>query len=208
MKRIAAAHGGKLLSKFYIDASTKLRWRCAEGHTWEAIPNSIKRGSWCRLCGFRRAAKKMRGLRRDPRKPIHTIENMHTLAKAKGGKCLSQVYENSKSRLRWLCAKGHQWEAQVKHVIEGHWCPKCGHEKLAALFALTIQDMQKTAKEHGGECLSESYVNSRQKLLWRCAKGHEWEAVCLTTIKNHHQRQLDLWRKSHFSFPTHPPLTA
>lgn len=177
MQAIAVARGGKLLSQFYIDATTKLHWRCGEGHTWYTIPHSIKRGSWCRLCGFKRAAEKMRGLRRTPGKPAHTIEEMQALAKAKNGVCLSPVYENSKTKLLWRRAKGHEWEARGSHVREGHWCPKCGHEKLAALFALTIDDMKKTAAEHGGECLSASYVNARQKLLWRCGKGHQWEAI-------------------------------
>jgi hypothetical protein len=167
MQSIAVARGGKLLSKFYIDAITKLRWRCAEGHTWEAIPSSIKHGSWCRLCGWKRSAIKR----------AHTIEHMRALAKARGGACLSRSYRNESSRLRWRCAKAHQWEAPASSVVAGRWCPTCGREKLAALFALTIEDMQKTAAKRGGECLSGSYVNSQQKLLWRCAKGHEWEAV-------------------------------
>lgn len=41
---------------------------------------------------------------------------------------------------------------------------------------LTIKDMQKTAMERGGKCLSKEYVNSQTKLKWQCAEGHEWEA--------------------------------
>lgn len=170
MQSIAAARGGKLLSKFYINSVTKLRWRCAEGHTWEAIPNSIKRGGWCRKCGFKRSAIKR----------AHTIDEMRALAKAKGGQCLSLAYRNSKDRLRWRCAKGHEWEAQVNHVNAGHWCPRCGHEKLARLYALSIEDMKAAAERRGGMCLSEKYENQRSRLRWRCAHGHEWEALAMS----------------------------
>jgi hypothetical protein len=43
---------------------------------------------------------------------------------------------------------------------------------------------------------------------WSGSIGGVAVTQCVATIKNHHQRQLDLWRKSHSSFPTHPPLTA
>jgi hypothetical protein len=167
MQSIATARGGKLLSRFYIDAITKLRWRCAEGHTWEASPSSIKHGTWCSICGIKRAAIKR----------AHTIDDMQTLAKAKGGICLSSSYRNAKSRLFWRCAKGHEWETQASVIIDGHWCPRCEKFRLGRKYALTIEDMQRAASRRGGTCLSKNYLNNRQKLLWRCAKGHEWEAI-------------------------------
>jgi hypothetical protein len=166
MKSIAAARGGKLLSKFYINNGTKLRWRCAEGHIWEAIPNSIKRGGWCRKCGIKLSAIKR----------AHTINDMQALAKVKGGVCLSTNYRNAKCRLRWRCAKGHEWETQASVILGGHWCPKCEKLRLGRKYALTIEDMQKAAAKRGGVCLSKSYLNNRERLLWRCAKGHEWKA--------------------------------
>jgi len=48
--------GGKCLSDTYVNNQTKLLLECAEGHQWEAAPNSIKNGSWCPHCA--RIAKK------------------------------------------------------------------------------------------------------------------------------------------------------
>jgi hypothetical protein len=51
MQALAAKNGGKCLSTRYINARTKLKWQCAEGHTWMAIPSSIKNlKSWCPDC--------------------------------------------------------------------------------------------------------------------------------------------------------------
>lgn len=168
MQSIAAARGGELLSTFYINSQTKLLWRCAEGHTWEAIPNSIKRGSWCGPCGDKRAAMK---------KLAHTIDEMRALAKSKGGECLSPSYSGVEFKLRWRCAKGHEWESQPSSVLAGHWCRMCGLESGVNLRGLKIEEMQKLAAERGGECVSKRKLNGRTKFLWRCAKGHEWEAV-------------------------------
>jgi hypothetical protein len=41
---------------------------------------------------------------------------------------------------------------------------------------LTIQDMQKTARDRGGRCVSKRYSGPGHKLLWECAEGHQWEA--------------------------------
>ena len=171
LRTLASARGGTLLSDHYIDGTTKLRWRCAEGHEWQAIPNSIKRGTWCPTCGDKRAAMKRAAMKR-----AHTIEHMRLLAEAKGGVCLSEDYANVKSRLRWRCARGHEWETQASIIIGGHWCPKCEKFRLGRKYALSLEEVQKTAKERGGECLSDSYLNSREKLRWRCSNGHIWQA--------------------------------
>lgn len=42
---------------------------------------------------------------------------------------------------------------------------------------LTIEEMQRIARERGGECLSNEYVNYNTNLKWKCKKGHEWEAT-------------------------------
>lgn len=42
------------MSTKYINANSKLIWQCKKGHTWEAIPNSVKRGTWCLICAFNR----------------------------------------------------------------------------------------------------------------------------------------------------------
>ena len=166
MRALAISRGGALISDYYINNSTKLRWRCADGHEWEATPASVKHGNWCPLCGDRRAA----------RKRAHTIGLMRALAEAKGGVCLSENYDNVKSRLRWRCATGHEWETQASVIIAGHWCPKCASSRLGKEYSLTLEEIQKTAKKRGGECLSDSYLNTHQKLRWRCAKGHTWQA--------------------------------
>ena len=36
--------------------------------------------------------------------------------------------------------------------------------------------MQAVARSHGGECISSDYCNVKQKLMWRCQKGHVWQA--------------------------------
>jgi site-specific DNA-methyltransferase (adenine-specific) len=50
MQRMAASKGGHCISLKYKNVLTPLRWQCANGHIWEAIPNAIRHGSWCPFC--------------------------------------------------------------------------------------------------------------------------------------------------------------
>lgn len=50
LRGIAAARGGACLARAYANSQTRVRWRCAEGHEWLAIPNAVKRGAWCLAC--------------------------------------------------------------------------------------------------------------------------------------------------------------
>lgn len=158
---IAAAKAGRCLSTAYIDNRTKLKFECAHGHKWSAVPYSIKSGSWCPQCYEHRV----------------TLDDMHKLAADKGGKCLSKRYRKSSEKLSWECSEGHQWKATPSVIKAGSWCPDCALEARRENYdRLTIEEMHKIAKERKGRCLSTEYVNAQTKLKWQCSKGHQWEA--------------------------------
>jgi queuine/archaeosine tRNA-ribosyltransferase len=158
MLGMAKERGGQCLSEKYVGALSKLKWQCKEGHQWEARPAHIKQGSWCPACAA--------GMRRG------TIKEMQRIAEERGGQCLSEKYINSRSKVKWQCKNGHQWEATPASIKQGGWCPAC-----AGVQKGTIEDMQKIAEERGGQCLSEKYINSGTKLKWQCKEGHQWEAA-------------------------------
>lgn len=74
--------------------------------------------------------------------------------------------------LLWQCGLGHNpWRASFDNVKSGTWCPTCGHS-----IRGNIETMRALASSRGGQCLSDTFVNFHVRLLWRCAKGHEWKA--------------------------------
>lgn len=42
---------------------------------------------------------------------------------------------------------------------------------------LTLDSAKVTAEQRGGHCLSETYINSGEKLVWQCQQDHTWEAT-------------------------------
>lgn len=156
MREVARRKGGYCLSINYINSGTKLKWQCKEGHIWEAVPRDVSREHWCPKCAGNERL---------------TIEYMKSVAIAKGGQCLSTVYKNNWTNLRWKCAYGHEWDARPNNILNGTWCPCCNSDPKH-----TLEEMINIAKSKGGECLSYKYVNLKMLLKWRCACGHEWEA--------------------------------
>ena len=105
----AAHRGGKCMAKKYVNAKSKVDWKCEHGHTWRATPhNVLHRGSWCPECmkiGLPRLQARAAGL---------------------GGKCLARSYKNKAEKLLWECKEGHRWDASAHSVLNRKsWCPKC-----------------------------------------------------------------------------------
>jgi hypothetical protein len=103
-----------------------------------------------------------------------------SIAKARGGQCISNYYVNSTICLRWRCAMGHIWNAAPASIRKGSWCPDC-----AGVRRLTLKQLQHVAEARGGACLSDSYHNCVTKLEWRCSAGHEWRATPNQIKKGH-----------------------
>ena len=92
---------------------------------WEAIPG------WDKF-KFEQASKvptKLNhGYDESKSKSELDIEDMKQAAAFRGGKCLSEsmVKGDLKTKLKWECAFGHQFEASPTLVLlGGHWCPEC-----------------------------------------------------------------------------------
>jgi len=166
LQRIASARGGRCLSTEYVNNRTHLLWECAEGHRWHAVPASVKNGTWCSICAKART-----------RVPLAEVQRA---AIRLGGRCLSDNYVSGVTRLLFECAAGHRWQALPISVRRGHWCPRCMHDGRRK----TLEQMQAIAASRGGQCLSDAYINQRQKLRWRCAAGHEWESSA-NAVRDH-----------------------
>ena len=168
MKEMAKSRDGRCLSNRYRNSATKLEWRCSVGHEWSATPLQVKKGHWCPFCA--RVA------------PLN-LHVLQQIAALKGGCCLSLVYVNSSYPVRWKCAVGHEWLARAHSIRAGNWCPVCAHNQ-----RLRLEEMRQIARDRGGGCLSTSYENASTPLLWVCRHGHHWKA-CAANVKGGPRRK-------------------
>jgi len=154
--RWADDNDGYCLSLVYTNMHSKLKWKCKEGHVWEAKPVNVKNGNWCRICSNNKNKLSLSCLKKQL---------------PKGAELLSEKYTNSKQKLHWKCQNNHEWFATWDSIRAGKWCPYCaGNNKK------NIKEMREIAAERGGKCLSSEYKNIKSHLTWECADGHVWEA--------------------------------
>jgi len=162
LRELARTRGGVCLSDTYVNNLHKLRWRCRQGHEWDARPMNIVMGTWCPTCA--NVSRTRKGKRK------RTLDEMQALAANRGGRCTSDAYANYATKLEWQCHAGHQWNATPKSIIHGSWCPQCAVEDRG-----TLQRCKELARTRNGACRSIKYVSGRLPIAWSCHAGHPFE---------------------------------
>ena len=86
----------------------------------------------------------------------------------------------SNKKVWWKGACSHEWQTSVKARSSGEKCPICsgarvivGINDLATLEPLLVKQWSKKNKIKP----TEVSIGSHKKVIWRCEKGHEWEAA-------------------------------
>lgn len=120
--QLAKERNGKLVSTEYVNARTPLVWQCDKGHQWKATVSNVRTGQWCPECW--RQSKRL------------TMEDMHKMAKDRGGECLSKEYVSNSVKLKWRCAKGHEFMLAPSNMRrkeggkkKADWCKICAREE-------------------------------------------------------------------------------
>ncbi len=169
LEALANQHGGKCLSTEYKGMGQKHTFQCTKGHVWDAAPANIKKGTWCPVCAHQGTPRR------------HSIETLEALAQQHGGKCLSTEYKGMGQKHKFQCAEGHVWDTVPSSIQRGTWCPVCGHLKISqqnrGRFRCSIETLEALANQRGGVCLSTEYRGPQEKLTFRCAKEHTWDAI-------------------------------
>ena len=108
VQQLAKNKGFKLLSK-YVNANTKYKWECKNGHIFESKYSNVHAGKGCPEC---------------LRVPYEYFEK---LCKDKGGKLLTlkKYYKGVGHKITMECEEGHIWSTVGASLKRGTWCAKC-----------------------------------------------------------------------------------
>lgn len=147
----------------------KLKWKCKEGHVWEASPNtrSKEQGGGCPYCSGR-----------TPIIGINDLKTTHpSIAKKANGWDPKKFSAGSGKRVSWKCKNGHEWLGFIyAEVNRGADCSFCSGKK----FIRGENDLKTThpkiAFEAHGWDPSKVRSSSSEKVSWKCKKGHIWKA--------------------------------
>ena len=158
-------------------SNRKVWWRCEKNHEWQtSVYVRTSKGAGCPYCS---------GIRPWPGE--NDLETMHPELAAQwdavknGDLTPREVTFGSGRIVWWRCRRGHSWQASVKSRFYGNGCPVCKNRQVKARendLASTHPEL--AAQWHptkNGALRPERFVaGSRQKVWWRCEKGHEWNA--------------------------------
>ena len=112
LQNTASKYDGLCMSPSYLGCRAKHGWQCNKGHRWFAVSDSVRRGTWCPICGGNVIEK--------------PLERLRTHAESKGGLLITVDYKGARYKHTWQCINGHQWDATPDNVInKGTWCPEC-----------------------------------------------------------------------------------
>src|SRR5207249_9365014 len=88
-RRIVERRGGTILSGAYVNSQTRLQYRCAAGHEWSAVPNSILLGRWCPTC-----ANEHRKRTQHAKRKRAVMLRLVRIARARGGEIISPFIDS------------------------------------------------------------------------------------------------------------------
>jgi len=89
----------------------------------------------------------------------------------------------SNKKVWWKCSLGHEWQAKIcNRTILRRSCPYCSGNKILKGYNDLQTINPSLAKEwnyekNNGLAPTDVMPNSDKKVWWKCAKGHEWQAI-------------------------------
>lgn len=143
----------------------KKQWICREGHLWEAaiFSRSSGQNTGCPYCSNQKVWPGFNDLA--------TINP--ELAKQADGWDPTQVTSRASKKLKWVCKRGHHWEALLSNRGKGVGCPYCSNQKVLIGFNdLESQYPLIALEAHNWDPKAVISKSSREKKDWRCRRGH------------------------------------
>lgn len=162
VKELAIKRGYECISDKYVDRDFKLDFTCSEGHLFKLSPRNLDRGSRCPDCS----------------KP--SLEKLKKIAEINGGKCLSDKYVDTDTKLKWSCKNNHIWEATANGIYySGTWCGRC-----AGVRKHTIEFVKEFCAENNLKNMDIEYITG--PMNFKCINNHNFKrkfSVLLNTNK-------------------------
>lgn len=159
-----------------LNSHHKVWWRCANGHSWQALVNNRSRHNrGCPYCSHQLPIKGETDLATcypNLAKEWHPTKN----------KCNpDDVMPGSHKKAWWICDKGHEWEAQIKSRTTGVGCPYCAGKKVLPGFNDLATIKPDLAAEwhptkNGDLKPTDVTAASGKRVWWVCKNRHEFQA--------------------------------
>lgn len=154
VKKSFESEGYTLHSDCYVGVSDLLYFTCNNGHYSNITLHSWNKGHRCRVCS-------------NVDKP--SIEYINKCFTDDDYILLSDEYKNTKTKLDYICPNGHKHSITWSNWKLGKRCPDCSVAK-----RLSIEEITPFFESASEKLVSNTYINSREKLEIICKDGHTY----------------------------------
>jgi ribosomal protein S27E len=110
VNRSFSEEGYFLLSGYYVNSTTKLKYKCPEGHEHETTWSNWQQGYRCPHCSGNIKAR---------------IEDIKLLFESEGYLLLTKNYSNNKQLLSFICPNNHKGLVCLSAWYNGVRCAEC-----------------------------------------------------------------------------------
>jgi uncharacterized Zn-finger protein len=163
-------------------AGARVWWQCGCGYEWQALVVSRTKGTGCPRC----ADSRPRGVPLLQKRPDLATE----WDAQRNGPLDDNVMAGSHRRVWWQCSDAHRWQATIQRRARDRTrCPYCAGRRptpencLATVLPLLAAEWH--PERNGPLSAADVLPHSRKRVWWRCASGHEWEAVVGARARGH-----------------------
>lgn len=187
----------------------KFWWKCEEGHSWEALIGSRWNGAKKPIKGCPECAKKNYKRTLDPEKTL--LARFPELAaqwSPDNEMGPDEVAANYSKPVKWVCERGHEWEATPNLRVRRPRCSQCIQEDKPTPEPKTVYPEVRSSKtqkvKNPGRVRNGILTVEHPELLqewdfelneyspyeltsgsgyrahWKCHKGHKWQAIVFT----------------------------
>lgn len=164
-------------------SNEKVWWKCAAGHTWQAVIASRTSGIGCPYCSNKKVLVGFNDLL-----TTHPDIASEWDCANNGSVSPKDVTHGSQKQFWWICPNGHSYKSPVSGRVRGRGCPICAGQKVLKGFNDLATVNSELAREWNyikNSPLTPEQITAgtRRKVWWKCKNNHEWEATIAS--RNH-----------------------
>ena len=170
-------------------SSKKVWWKCKNGHEWEAVIHTRVKGVGCPYCMGKKA---IQGVNDFATLYPEMLKEWDYEENDKLGIKPNELLVGSIKKVYWICSKGHKYDRSIYDRLHGRGnCPYCGNRKvlqgyndLATTNPELLKDWDYEENDKLGIKPNEITNGGKEKVWWKCEKGHEWQSSIPARIRN------------------------
>ena len=168
-------------------SSKKVWWKCKNGHEWEAVIHTRVKGVGCPYCMGKKA---IQGVNDFATLYPEMLKEWDYEENDKLGIKPNELLVGSIKKVYWICSKGHKYDRSIYDRLHGRGnCPYCGNRKvlqgyndLATTNPELLKDWDYEENEKLGIKPNEITNGGKEKVWWKCEKGHKWNSIIRSRI--------------------------